>query len=100
MILGIPAIPASLVAGSRNMVNKWKRALGQNYYPLREHAGGTVTMLERAYNTFKAVTANMPISGWVSRACAKHQSMHDLMNIPKLVGRDDDSTMSLDLLIL
>jgi hypothetical protein len=32
----------------------------------------------------------MPISGWVSRACAKHQTMHDLMHIPKLVGRDGD----------
>ncbi len=82
--------PASLVAESRNMVNMWKRALGQRYYPLLEHAGGTVMMLERAHSTFRAVTANMPISGWVSRACAKHQSMHDLINIPKLVGRDGD----------
>ncbi len=47
-------------------------------------------MLEQAHNTFKAVTTNMPISGWMSRACAKHQTTHDLVGIPKLVGRDGD----------
>jgi hypothetical protein len=82
--------PASLVAGSRNMVSAWKAALGQNYYPLRAHSGRAVMMLEQAHSTFKAVTANMPISGWVSRACAKHQATHDLVGIPKLVGRDGD----------
>jgi len=82
--------PASLVAASRNMVKAWKAALGQNYYPLREHSGGTVMMLEQAHNTFKAVTANMPISGWISRACAKHQTTHDLVGIPMLVGTDGD----------
>jgi hypothetical protein len=82
--------PASLIAASRDMVIMWKRALGRRYFPLAEHAGGTVMTLERAHRTFKAVTANMPISGWVSRACAKNQSMHDLMSIPKLVGRDGD----------
>jgi hypothetical protein len=82
--------PASLVAGSRNMVNAWKAALGQNYYPLREHSGGTIMMLEQAHNTFKAVTANMPISAWMSRACAKHQITHDLVGIPMLVGTDGD----------
>ncbi len=61
--------PASLVAGSRNVVNAWKAALGQNYYPKRAHSGGAVMMLEQAHKTFKAVTANMPISGWMSRAC-------------------------------
>jgi hypothetical protein len=30
----------------------------------------------------------MPISGWTSRACAKHQIMHDRMNIPKLIAKD------------
>jgi hypothetical protein len=82
--------PASLIAGSRNMVNAGKAALGQNYYPLRAHSGRAVMMLEQAHSTFKAVTANMPISGWVSRACAKHQATHDLVGIPKLVGRDGD----------
>jgi hypothetical protein len=68
----------------------WKGALGRRYFQLVKHAGGSVMTLERAHRTFKAVTANMSISGWMSRACAKHQSMHDLMSIPKLVGRDGD----------
>ncbi len=72
------------------MVNAWKTALGRSYYPLRAYSGGTVMMLEEAHNTFKAVTANMPISGWMSRACARHQTTHDLVGIPKLVGRDGD----------
>jgi hypothetical protein len=49
-----------------------------------------VMMLEQAHKTFKAVTASMPISGWMSRACAKHQTIHDLMSIPMLVGTDGD----------
>ncbi len=71
-------------------MNAWKAALGQNYYPKRAHSGGTVMMLEQAHKTFKTVTANMPISGWMSRACAKHQTTHDLVGIPKLVAKDGD----------
>ncbi len=82
--------PASLVAASRNMVLKRKRALGRAYFPLSEHAGGLVMRLEHAHRTFKALTLNMSISGWTSRACAKHQTMHDYMNIPKLVAKDGD----------
>jgi hypothetical protein len=47
----------------------------------------------------------MPISGWTSRACAKHQIMHDMMNIPKLIAKDgnrqpaEHTTMSFDLLL-
>jgi hypothetical protein len=82
--------PASLIAASRNMVVLWKRALGREYYPISERSGEWVMQLERSHRTFKAVTANMPISGWMSRACAKHQSMHDILSIPKLVGRDGD----------
>ena len=32
----------------------------------------------------------MDISGWTSRACAKHQAMHDQMDIPMLVAKDGD----------
>jgi hypothetical protein len=82
--------PASLVAASRNMVLKWKRALGQAYFPLSEHASGSVMRLEHAHRTFKALTVDMPISDWTSRACAKHQTMHDYMDIPKLVAKNGD----------
>ena len=82
--------PASLVTASRNMVLRWKSALGRAYYPLNREAGGSVLRVEHAHRTFKAVTLNMVISGWTSRACAKHQSMHDLMNIPMIVARDGD----------
>ncbi len=47
-------------------------------------------VLEHAHRSFKAVTSNMSISGWTSRACAKHQTMHDYMGIPKLVAQDGD----------
>jgi hypothetical protein len=68
--------PASLVAASRNMVVKWKKALGERYFPLSEHAGGMVMAVERAHRTFKAVTVNMPISGWTSRACLEKSFEH------------------------
>jgi hypothetical protein len=80
--------PASLVAASRNMVLKWKAALGRGYYALSSGAGGSVMSLEHAHRSFKAVTQNMPLSGWTSRACAKHQAMHDYMQIPKLVAKE------------
>ena len=80
--------PASLVASSRKMVIKWKTALGEGYFPLSPNAGGSILGLEHAHRTFKAVTMNMPLSGWTSRACAKHQIIHDKMSIPKLIARD------------
>ncbi len=80
--------PASLVAASRNMVLKWKAALGRGYYALSSDAGGSVMSLEHAHRSFKAVTQNMPLSGWTSRARAKHQAMHDYMQIPKLVAKE------------
>ena len=46
--------------------------------------------LEHAHRSFKAVTLNMPLSGWTSRACAKHQTLHDNTQIPKLVAKDGD----------
>ena len=97
--------PLSLVDASRRMVLKWKSALGQSYFPLSENAGGSIISLEHAHRSFKAVTLNMPISGWTSRACAKHQVMHDntRIQIPKLVAKDGDpfdhTTMSVDLLL-
>ncbi len=72
------------------MVLKWKAALGRSYFPVTENAGGSVISLEHAHRTFKAATLNMPISGWTSRACAKHQTLHDLAGIPKLVAKDGD----------
>jgi hypothetical protein len=80
--------PASLVAASRKMVLRWKAALGRRYYPLSENAGGSVLRVEHAHRSFKAVTSNMPFSGWTTRACAKHQTMHDMMGIPKLIAKD------------
>ena len=70
------------------MVLKWKSALGQSYFPLTRDAGASVLRVEHAHRSFKAVTLNMPLSGWTSRACAKHQMMHDQMGIPKLIARD------------
>jgi hypothetical protein len=64
---------ASLVAASRAMVLKWKDTLGGDYFPYRHSAGGSVMSLEHAHRTFKALTRDLPNSGWVSRACAKHQ---------------------------
>jgi hypothetical protein len=64
--------PASLIAASRMMVLAWKNAQGWNYFPFKRIAGGMVLRIEHAHRTFKALTLNMPISGWVSRACAKY----------------------------
>jgi hypothetical protein len=46
--------------------------------------------VEHAHRTFKALTRDLPISGWVSRACAKHQTMHWSTRIPMLVAKDGD----------
>jgi hypothetical protein len=80
--------PPSLVAASRNMVLAWKAALGRQYFPYSAHAGGSVLSLEHAHRTFKAVTVDMPLAIWTSRACAKHQNLHDTMSIPMLVARN------------
>ncbi len=80
--------PASLVAASRLMVLDWKKAQGWNYFPFKQIAGGMVLRIEHAHRTFKALTLNMPISGWVSRACAKHHSDHVLLDIPTLVAKE------------
>jgi hypothetical protein len=82
--------PASLVAASRVMVLKWKNALGGIYFPYLHAAGGSVLSLEHAHRTFKALTRDLPISGWVSRACAKHQAIHVRTFIPLLVAKDGD----------
>jgi hypothetical protein len=77
-----------LGAASRKMVLRWKSALGRGYFPLSESAGGSVLRVEHAHCSFKAVTLNLPLSGWTTRACAKHQTMHDMMGIPKLIAKD------------
>ena len=82
--------PASLVAASRAMVLRWKNALGNDYIPYRHSAGGSVMGLEHAHRTFKALTKDLPISGWVSRACAKHQNTHRSTLIPLLVAKEGD----------
>ncbi len=45
-------------------------------------------LLEHAHRSFKAVTQNMPLSAWTTRACAKHQPLHDTVLIPRLVAKD------------
>jgi hypothetical protein len=82
--------PASLVAASRLMVLAWKKAQGRSYFPFRQTSGGMVLRVEHAHRTFKALTFNMPISAWVSRAWAKHQSDHDILDIPTLVAKEGD----------
>jgi hypothetical protein len=82
--------PASLVAASRLMVLAWKEAQGRSYFTFRRLAGGMVMRIEHAHRTFKALTLNMPISGWVSRACAKHHADHETLRIPTLVAKDGD----------
>jgi hypothetical protein len=44
--------PLSLVSASRNMVLKWKAALGQCYFPLSRDAGASVVRLEHAHRSF------------------------------------------------
>ncbi len=71
------------------MVLKWKAALGREHVPLNgQDAGGMVSHIEHAHRSFTAVTRNLPISGWVSRACAKHQADHILLKIPTLVAKE------------
>jgi hypothetical protein len=83
--------PASLVAASRAMVLRWKSALGNNYFPFHSHnAGGMVLNLEHAHRSFMAATRDLPIFGWVSRACAKHQNSHRSVLIPILVAKEGD----------
>jgi hypothetical protein len=52
--------PASLVTASRAMVLRWKNALGRDYFPYRQSAGGSVMNLEHAHRTFKALTRDLP----------------------------------------
>jgi hypothetical protein len=83
--------PASLVSASRTMVLRWKSAFGNSYHPFSRHnAGGMVMSLEHAHRSFTAVTRDLPISGWVSRACAKHQNTHRSVFIPTLVAKEGD----------
>ncbi len=80
--------PASLVAASRLTVLAWKKGQGQNYFPFKRIAGGMVLRIEHAHRTFKALTLNMPISDWVSRACAKHHTDRAHLDITTLVAKD------------
>jgi hypothetical protein len=83
--------PVSLVSASRTMVLKWKTALGNKYPPISGiDVGSMVPHIEHAHRSFTAVTRNLPISGWVSRACAKHQTTHLLLGIPTLVAKEGD----------
>jgi hypothetical protein len=72
------------------MVLTWKAVLGRGYHPLQHGAGSTIMPLEHAYKSFKAVTAGMSISVWVSRAIARVQWLHDILGIPKLVAKNGD----------
>ena len=67
--------PPSLVSASRNIVLRWKAALGPAYHPFSKYAGGSFLRVEHAHRSFVAVTSNMPLSGWTSRACAKHRNL-------------------------
>ncbi len=73
------------------MVLRWKNALRADYFPYQHSAGGAVLSLEHAHCTFKALTRELPISGWVSRACAKHQAIHRTTLIPMLVAKEGDT---------
>ena len=46
--------------------------------------------LEHAHRSFKAVTVDLSLACWTSRACAKHQTLHDTVFIPMLVARNGD----------
>jgi hypothetical protein len=72
------------------MVLRWKNALGSDYFSFYNNAGGSVLAVEHAHRTFKALTRDLPISGWFSRACAKHQTIHRSTLIPTLVAKDGD----------
>jgi hypothetical protein len=54
--------PPSLVAASRNMVLRWKAALGRRYYPHSESAGGSVMLLEHALSTGNVMYINIEIN--------------------------------------
>ncbi len=82
--------PERLIQESRKMVLAWKTALGQRYFAHDQNAGGCVIPLETAHRTFKAIASGMSIAVWVSRACAKYQSMHDRMGIPMPVAKNGD----------
>jgi hypothetical protein len=43
-------------------------------------------MIDHALRTFRALVVDLSISSWISRACAKHQFIHDRAQIPKLVA--------------
>ena len=84
--------PEQLVAASRRQVLSWKEALGKAYYPLRSNPlVSIVEMIENALKTFENVVAGKNLVCWITRACAKHESVHSLAGIPRLIVRGGDS---------
>ena len=84
--------PEQLVAASRRQVLAWKEALGKAYYPLRSNPlVSIVEMIENALKTFENVVAGKNLVCWITRACAKHESVHSLAGIPRLIVRGGDS---------
>jgi hypothetical protein len=76
---------------SRKQIFKWKTELGEDYLPnqCRNNRGLAeiyLRMIDHALRTFRALVVDLSISSWISRACAKHQFIHDWAQIPKLVA--------------
>ena len=83
--------PEQLVAASRKQVLAWKEALGGDYYPRRSSpVVSAVEMIENALKTFENVVAGKNLVCWITRACAKHESIHSMAQIPRLIVRDGD----------
>ena len=71
--------PEQLVAASRKQVLAWKEALGRGYYPRRSSPiVSAVEMIENALKTFENVVAGKNLVCWITRACAKHESIHSI----------------------
>jgi hypothetical protein len=93
--------PEQLVAASRKQVLAWKEALGSSYYPLRSsHLVSGVESIENALRTFENVVAGKSLVCWITRACAKHETIHGLTNIPRLIARNGDPTTALSNIIM
>ena len=75
----------------RKQVLKWKAALGDDYLPYKCRKSRLMLetyhrMIDNALRSFKAPVVDLSLASWISRACAKHQYIHDRAQIPKLVS--------------
>ena len=83
--------PEQLEAASRKQVLMWKEALGGSYFALSSSPFVSgVKRIENALKTFENVVAGKSLACWITRACAKHETVHEMTRIPRLIAKSGD----------